>query len=185
VTYLSFGLAMTLSLVCLVAAASKVAGVRAFRGFVGTLAETGVPPGLARPAGVALVGTELAVAALLPWPATRTVGAALAVVLLAGLTTGVARAVHHGTTAACRCFGPGRQRLGPTHVRRNATLTAVALLTWATSAWSPDGPAQPAGLGLGAAAATMGALLVIEWENVAALFTPAAAGRPGPARQGR
>lgn len=159
---------LMLAAVCLTAVIGKVAGRDRIRAFGRTLATVGVPRPLLVPVGAAVVAAELGVAALTPWPATALAGALLATALFAVLTAGVVVAVRNRTTASCRCFGLRGTRLGPAHIARNATLTAMAAAAVALSTVRSDDPAT---LVLAVGTATIATLAVVGWEDVAALFT--------------
>ena len=81
----------------------------------------------ARALAVVVAAAE-ALAALLVVPPGlfRTLGLALAVMLLIPLTTVVVRAVVTRQDVACRCFGASEAPLGRAHIVRNAVLLGVA-----------------------------------------------------------
>jgi hypothetical protein len=170
---LAVALRLTLALLCLWAAAGKLAGAAARRGFARMLRGVGVPPRLVAPVGGALLVAELAVAALAPWPRTGLVGSALAAALFAALTVGVARAVRGGSRVECRCFGGRGGRLGPVHVARNATLTAAAVAALLATAAAPGPPPDPLSVAVAALAAAAAVAVVVRWEDVAAVLRPA------------
>jgi hypothetical protein len=99
------------------------------------LADLGLPAVGVLARGVPVA--ELATAALLV--AVPRAGGTVALVLLAGFTAVVARAVARGSTARCTCFGTvSRRPVSVTDLVRNAVLGAVALVaavpSWATVA---------------------------------------------------
>jgi hypothetical protein len=167
VEYLSLALRVGLALIFLAALAGKLSGRQAVAAFGRMLSDLGVPPGLLGPVGVALVAAEVSVVALAPWGTTGLVGSLVAVVLLAALTGGVAAAVRRGSTASCRCFGSRGQRLGSIHVIRNATLTAMAAVAAMATTLADGRTLHPAGAGLSVAAAALGALVIVYWEDLA------------------
>ena len=161
---------LTLAVVCLVAAVGKARDRVAFGEFTRVLGAIGLPGRAARPVAVATVAAELAVAALLPWPATATVGCAAAAALFTVLTVGVAVAVRGGRVVRCRCFGRAGALLGTAHTVRNGLLAAAAVAAWWGSAVAPstDRPGV-AGVAAAAAFAGLAALVVVSWDDLAAL----------------
>jgi hypothetical protein len=176
VSYVALALRLILAAVCLAAVAGKLAGPRSIRAFAGTLSAVGVPSRLVPAVGTAVVGTELSIATLAPWPATGLAGSLLAVGLFAVLTAGVARAVSRGTTATCRCFGGRGRRLNRGHVARNAALTAVAMAAAVTASSGAPG-ASPAGWAGAVAVAALSSLVVVFWDD---LVEPALPRKGGP-----
>jgi hypothetical protein len=169
--YLIAAVQTALGLVFAVSGLSKLAGRRAFDGFVAELRATRLVGARARPVAAAVVAAELAVATALAVPQTRTAGLAAAAGLLAVLTAGVAVTVRRRVRATCRCFGATGSQLGAVHVVRNASLCTVAA---AAAVLTPGIP--PAGLpvfAVGAVAGAVLALLIIRLDDVAALFAKA------------
>jgi methylamine utilization protein MauE len=169
VDYLALALRLTLAFVFLAALAGKLSGRQAVAAFGRMLSDLGVPSGLLGLVGGVLVAAEASVFALAPWEATGLVGSLVAVVLLAALTGGVAMAVRRGSTANCRCFGSRRQRLGSVHVVRNATLTAVAAAATTATVLADGRALHPIGVTLSVAAATLATLVIVYWEDLAAV----------------
>jgi hypothetical protein len=164
-------------LVCLAAVVGKLRGRAAVGEFGAMLVAIRVPPRLVLPVGAAIIGAELLVVGLGPWPRTGVAGMAVAVALFAVFTAGVARAVRHRVTAPCRCFGGGGGQLSTVHVVRNAVLTAVAAVAGAVSAITADSVTLAAAV-IGVLAAGVAAALIVRWEDLAALFVdPPAAPR--------
>jgi hypothetical protein len=119
-------------------------------------------------AAVPTVVTELAAAALLPWPATAAAGTVLAAALFGALTSAVWFAVATGIPARCACFGRLGRPLGPAHVARNLTLTGFAVAAW----WlvgTGSGTLAPAGVLVSTVAGVVLAVVIVRWEDLAAL----------------
>jgi hypothetical protein len=173
------------------AAGAKLRGPGAFRRFRAAIAGTGLVPRSALPwATAALAVTEagtaaglLAAAALVDasTPAgVRAAQAALAVaaVLTAVLIAGVAVVMRRGVAARCACFGAASgQPLGTTHLVRNIVLLALLLAGLAGSPFASH--ATPTGAGVAAITALLTAvaggtvaLVLIRWEDLAALVLP-------------
>ncbi len=166
---IALALRLLLAAVCLVAVVGKLAGRDGVRSFRRSLAGVGVPHRLVGPVGVAVVGAELAVVVLAPWSATAVAGTLVGVALFGVLTVGVARAVRAGTTATCRCFGTNGGRLGRAHVARNATLTVAAVVAVAATLFSGGPVGHPAGMVLAVGVAAIGTLVIVYWEDIAAV----------------
>ncbi|WP_344663581.1 MauE/DoxX family redox-associated membrane protein [Catenulispora yoronensis] len=121
-------LRFTLLLVCVVAFAGKASRRRPVRTLADSLAETGLPPALRRPAAAALLVAELVIAATMAAPATARPGSALAFLFFGVLTVGVAVTVRKANGAKCACFGAAKHELSRIHIARNFTLTLMALV---------------------------------------------------------
>jgi hypothetical protein len=110
---------------------------------------------LGLPAGPALArvvpAAELVVAAaLVGWPP---VGGAASLVMLAGFTVVIARAVRAGVSTGCTCFGAvSAEPVGPTDLIRNVLLAGLAVAAMAAAE-----PVVPTPLAATAAAVTVGA----------------------------
>lgn len=105
-----------------------------------SLVDFGVPERLAPAAVWALVGSELAVAALLAAARTARLGGALALALLVAFSLAAGRQLAAGQTPACNCFGQVHSEpVGPKLLARNALLAAVALVV-VIGAGSDPGP---------------------------------------------
>lgn len=182
-------------------AAAKLRSRAAYRTFRAGLRETALMSERLLPAAVAaLPGAEavtaggLATAAILV--ATAGTGAnpaaeaalAVACLLTATLTAGVALVIRRGTQARCTCFGAGSTRpLGGVHLLRNLALLAVLAGGLTTSPLGHGHPG-PVGTLVAVAIGASAALLFIRWEDLAELFAPIPslrAAAPAPARQGR
>jgi hypothetical protein len=125
--------------------------------------------GLPRAAAVALPIAELALAAALVlapgW------GAALALALLAGFTTFLARAVRAGVQVGCNCFGSARRApVSWVELARNAFLTLAGFV--ALSASRPTVPRAGAVLTVGGA--TVIALVALRFADDRRLDRPTA-----------
>jgi hypothetical protein len=177
-------------------AGTKLRGPSAFRRFRAAIAATGLVPRFALPwVTAALAVTEagaaagLVVAAALVDSPASTVPAsagvlvaqaalAVAAVLTAMLITGVAVVIHRGVAARCACFGAASgQPLGTRHLVRNIVLLALLLAGLAGSPFASH--ATPTGAGVAAVTALLTAvaggtvaLVLIRWEDLAALVLP-------------
>ncbi|GGQ75136.1 MauE/DoxX family redox-associated membrane protein [Couchioplanes azureus] len=164
--YLSTGVRVLLVLVFATAVAGK-AGPARFAAFAGSL--RGIPLARQRPRAAAfgVVAAETGTVALLCAPGTARVGLVAAAALALLLAAGVAGALRTGVQAACRCFGAAAEPLRWHHVVRNlvlATLAAAAAAVGHTTA------AHPAGIALAAGVAAVLALVVIRFDDIAAVF---------------
>lgn len=185
-------------------AGAKLHRRSAFRRFRAAIAGIGLVPRAALPwatAGLAVTeaGTAaglLAAAVLVDAPASAglvdasasagvraaQVALAVAAVLTAVLIAGVAVVIRRGVAARCACFGAASgQPLGTTHLVRNIVLLALLLAGLAGSPFASH--AAPTGAGAAAVTALLTAvvggtvaLVLIRWEDLAALVLP----MPGP-----
>ncbi|GAA3334832.1 hypothetical protein GCM10020358_00780 [Amorphoplanes nipponensis] len=177
--YVAIGCQGLLTVVLLVATASKIRGARALRSFAASLTEMGlVRPRAAVPLAVAVAAAESATLVLLTVPATRRLGFAAGVLLFAVLTAGVGMVLARGSAAACRCFGASAEPLRRRHLVRNAALTGLA---GAGLAAAGSGVAT-AGAIVAFAAGALAGLLVTVLDDVVALFTPLKTARENPWR---
>lgn len=78
--------------------------------------------------GRALPGLEALAAVLVVVPATRRIGAALLLLLLAGFSLAIARTLRSGQRPPCHCFGARPRPIGPDALVRNAALAALAVV---------------------------------------------------------
>ncbi len=167
-----------LGVVFIVSAVSKLRSSTAFAAFTGSVGDMSlVPHALARPIALVVPIGEVLAAVLLLIPATTFAGAVTALVLLTVFTTAITLVLRRGRVASCRCFGASERPFGSRHLVRNALLIAVALAAAATSASAP-GPAQPAAVLLAVCTGTLGALLVVMFDELVELFAPSTAPRP-------
>jgi hypothetical protein len=185
-----------------VSAAGKIRSRAAYRAYRAGLGANHLLPGylLATAAAVLAVGEALTAAwltggtvllaargghasALLAEPAL-----AAATLLTATLTVGLTVAIRRGSAAPCPCFGVRSSRpAGPAHLLRNLVLLG-ALVSGLTLGPVARRPPAPAGLVLALGTAAVAAMLIIRWEDIAEVFTPAPARRrpteAGKARAG-
>ncbi|HTJ76921.1 MAG TPA: MauE/DoxX family redox-associated membrane protein [Acidimicrobiales bacterium] len=150
---LGYACALLLAAVFVRAGAAKLARPGAT---AATFAQLRVPAAAALARTVPVV--ELLVAAGLL--AAPRVGATVALVLLAGFSAVLARAVRSGTVAPCNCFGTARaDPVSSSDLLRNGLLAALALA--ALAAGRPTLPSAAAalagGAGFGAGAAILAA----------------------------
>jgi hypothetical protein len=121
------------------------------------------------------MAAELLVVALIAVPATAAWGLAAALVLDLAFIAAIGSALSRGVQEPCRCFGGAQRALGAREIVRDVilgALTALALL--GAVAGFPD--RAPAGWFIAAVAGSVGALLVVLFDDLAELFFP---GRPG------
>jgi len=168
--YLTFAARLALAFVCLAAAAGKLGGRRQRQEFLRFIRRLDVPDRLVRPVAVGTVAVELAVALLLPWPATGAAGSVLATGLFLTFTLGVWAAIRRGRTPKCFCFGRLGQPLGRGHLVRNAALSGIAATTFGLSLFIAGRPESLAGGVVAVAAAATGSLLLVYWDDLAVLF---------------
>ena len=175
-SYLSLILRIALTAVCLTAVLGKAHSRASLQAFVTSIEQVAravplvkAPNRFATMVAIPTLVAELAVAILLPWPATARIGAVLALLLFATLTTGVWLAVATGVPARCACFGRTSRRLAPAHVARNLILTTAAAITClpTPNAWPP----WPGTVTSTVAGCTL-ATIIVAWEDLATLFTP-------------
>jgi hypothetical protein len=169
--YLAFGCHCLLVMVFACSAVAKL-GRDSFAAF--RLATARLVPafrGMATPLAVAVVCAELAATVLLAVPATAPVGLVLGLALLTAFTVAVAAALRRGETASCNCFGRSTTPLQPRHLVRNALLMTVAVSGLVADLAGQAG-AEVTGMTLAGAAAVVLAVLVLNFDALADLFTP-------------
>jgi hypothetical protein len=178
------GILSMASFVFIASAGSKLRGRPAFQSFRAGLREAAVVPEHLLPATAAvLAGSEAAIAIALAAAAvlvgTGTPGAATAAVLAfiaaalltAALAAGVAGVMRRGISARCACFGAASDLpLGRVQLARNLSLLAAEGAGLALSLQTHR-PAL-AGVAVAILAGLVVALLVVRWEDLAALITP-------------
>ena len=168
--YVAFAARLLLAFVCLAAAAGKLGSRRQHREFLRFVGRSGVPDRLVTPVATGIVAAELTVALLLPWPATGLAGAALATGLFLAFTAGVGAAIRRGRTPRCFCFGRLGQPLGRGHLARNAVLSGTAAVACGLSVVADGRPESLPGGIVAVASAAIGALLLVFWDDLGALF---------------
>lgn len=150
---LSHAAAASLALVLLFGALGKLRDLPAF--VIATEAYGLLPPALVSPVAHALALSEAAAGLLLLPVATRPLGAALALGVLAVASSAVALALRDGRDIDCGCGGAGQGahnglRLSPALLWRNAALLGLGLAALAPVA--PRAVGWPDGLAACAAA---------------------------------
>ncbi|MFI7300862.1 MauE/DoxX family redox-associated membrane protein [Streptomyces sp. NPDC050121] len=171
--YLVAGARGVLGLVFLVSVVGKVAGRPAFTAFVMSVRSLGVVPSvLVRPVARTVIAGEATVCVLMTVPArgAATTGFLVASALLAAFTAGIAVAVHRGTTAPCRCFGPSTTPLGTPHIVRNVVLCAVGVS--GALAVPVDAGARPGGVVVAGVAGLFAGAVVTQLDHLLSLFRP-------------
>lgn len=170
-----------------VSAAAKIRSRAAYRAYRAGLEANHLMPGylLATVAAVLAVGEALTAA----WLTDCTVllaargghasallaesALAAATLLIATLTVGLTVAIRRGSTAPCPCFGVRSPRpTGPAHLLRNLVLLSAVVSGLALGP-AVRRPPTPAGLVLALGTAVVAAMLIIRWEDIAEVFTPA------------
>jgi hypothetical protein len=187
VRYLVLGCVLTLWVVFLVSAASKLGGRSAYSQFV-RATEQLLPPGAPGASVVAAVVVAAEAAAVILLPVLPVVGLLLAAALLLAFGAAVLAAVARGVKAPSRCFGASVRPLGRSHAVRNGALGLPALVAAVGAATAPVSGGtglvanlHPGGVGVAVFGALVLAVLTISFDDVADLFsdrsTPVGAGR--------
>lgn len=142
----------------------------AFRAFRRSLSRgLPVPPVLAAPLSVAVIGAEVVTAVSVAVPATARWGFGLAAVLLSAFTVAVVVMRRRGSTEPCRCFGTSAAPPGRAAVVRNVVLLTTAMFGVAGSSVAARGlPVAAVALAVFAGAVT--ALLLINLDEIAGLL---------------
>ncbi len=163
--------------VLVVAGVGKVRSSAAFQAAADSLPAAALSlPGWLGPRVLAtlLVAAELITAgALVLW--TSAIGFALSTALFLVMTSSLAKLVHDGADARCRCFGTDSGVLSGRHVVRAAALMAAGALGWILQTVAHPGlPVTMTGAGA-AVGGVMAATVIINWDLLVYLRTPAAA----------
>lgn len=176
--YLVVGAVALLCVVFVVSATSKLRDGRAFTAslrdlrllpsrWVRSVAAT-VTVGEVVVAG-GLAGTGILLVARSAGHALTVAVLALAGLLMLVLTTGIALALRRGTGGRCACFGATERPLGRRHLVRNGVLLFAVVLGLAGLG---DGhPVQVAGALIAAGAGALGAVVLIQLDDIVELFT--------------
>jgi hypothetical protein len=188
---LSYLLIILLAVPCVtfgVSARSKLGAQREFAASLRPLRL--VPKGLIRPVAAAITAAEVTVALGLGWavlagfgltpagPAVAVASLIVAVCLVAVLTSGIAVAIRRGTRAPCACFGATAQPLGRRHLVRNGILMCVLVAGLLTVTVAGIETAEVIGAAVAFAAGAVGALFLIRFDDLVALFAPLESARP-------
>ncbi|MDO3703192.1 hypothetical protein Q3W71_16085 [Micromonospora sp. C28SCA-DRY-2] len=197
-SYVSVGLLAVLWWVFAASSWSKARSRTALRAFADSLRPLPLLPArLVDPVAVLVTIAELGLvlgigwsvlAVATGWPAARpgaTLVLVLTLLLLAVLTTGVVLAVRRDTGARCACFGATQQPLGRRHVVRNALLLAVTGAALVTVLVARTHPLAAAGVLVGVATGSVGALILIRLDDLLELFLPTPSTSLAPARRRR
>lgn len=162
--YLDIAARSLLMLVFAVAVISKLRSASAFREFADSLSTLG-----ARRFAGAVVAAETATVVLLAIPVGW--GYLLVIALLTVFIAGIARAIRAGQPVACRCFGAGGRKLGPTHIVRNSLLVLIAAIGLGSGLLT-SGPLDSLALaGIAAAGGAVLSLLFIRWDDMVFLVS--------------
>jgi hypothetical protein len=155
----------------LIAATTKLrsrATLRAFESSIRAL-DLLAPPWV-RPVAAVIIAWELAAATLLAIPVTVGAGfGAVGLLLVAFLGASLA-ALGRGARVACRCFGASTRPMGPTHIARDGVLLVAAVAGGLGAVALPTEAPQPAGMAVALAAAGVGVILVVAFDDLVGLF---------------
>lgn len=169
--YLALGIRCLIGAVFLASFSGKVAGRGAFDRFAASLRDMQVVPSRStRSVARYVVAAECAVWVLLAVPerAAAVAGFVLAGGLLAVFAAGIALSLRQGVRAPCRCFGVSAAPLGPRHVVRNLTLTALAVT--GAAAVPAAGTVGAGGAAVAASAGLLLGALVTVLDDILDLF---------------
>jgi hypothetical protein len=164
-SYVLNGATCALAITFGLASAGKL---RARHEFVASLRQLGVPAGLRSWLAWLLPAAELLTAGMLLTPATRAVGAMVALALLSVFTVVAIRSARSGGRVRCTCFGSHGGTLGIGHALRNGLLGALALTEILA-----EHPSQPTQIGPSAVACAAGVLVGVafsRWDELIFLF---------------
>jgi hypothetical protein len=168
-TVLEVALRTVLAVVFGVAFASKIRTRAAFAEFARSLGDVGWLRGRSRRAAAgAIPAAEAGTALLLVPPATAAWGFGAAAARLAAFTAVTASGVARGQRIRCRCFGAGASQIGPAQIARNVVLLALALAGLGLEPVSHGG-VSAAGLVLAIGLALPAGLVLVRWDDLAAL----------------
>jgi hypothetical protein len=157
--------------VFLVSVLSKLWGRAALAEFIRWVASLRlVPRRWSRPLAYCAVAAEVGALILLAVPSTVVLGLAHGTVLLAMLTGAIVVTLRRGDRAPCRCFGAGTARLGLPHVIRNLVLIAVCGTGLAVAPFGPGMALHPVGVMITLLGAAVIVLLVLQFDDLVALF---------------
>ncbi|MFG2000567.1 MauE/DoxX family redox-associated membrane protein [Spirillospora sp. NPDC048911] len=152
-------------------AAAKAGGRAAFTDFRGWLSSAAaVPAHAAAPVAAGLVALEAATAVAVLVPALALAGFVSAVLLLVAFSAGVRSMMRRRVGVPCRCFGKGRRPPGVLHLLRNGALLAVAAAGGVLTAADATPPPVEGATLLAAVAGGTVALLLINLEEIVALY---------------
>jgi hypothetical protein len=159
--------------VFLASVVTKVQGRAALTGFVSWVdALRLLPRRWARPAAYSAIAAEAGAAVLSAVPTSAPLGFAGGAALLSVFTAGIAAKIRAGDRMPCRCFGASTTRLGWSHVVRNLTLLAVCIAGLAASAAAAGSAWHPVAVTVTLVSAAAVVLLVVRFDDLAALLTP-------------
>lgn len=174
--YVEFGCRAVLAMVFLFAAANKLRGRHELAEFNIAVSAFGVPAVWSWPIAVSIVALELAVAIAVAFDVTAGIGLCMAASLLLCFSVAIASALSRGVSTSCRCFGASTRPLGVRHIVRNAILLLITAAASAKFLLSPPMTSadswNPAFMVLAAFSAVVVALLLIAFEDLAALVQP-------------
>lgn len=153
---------------------AAVGKLRAFGRVRRQVSELGlVPPALVGGTAVLLVGAELVCAITVAIPPLRVVGLVLASGLLVAFCCGITVVLRRGVRAQCACFGRSGEPLRPQHLVRNGLLLIVAVGGLVIAGTVEHAAVHGAGVAIAVGVGLVGAALVVEFDDLAELFSPA------------
>lgn len=157
-----------IGLVFLVSFASKALNLHAFEHTIASFSV--LPKGWSRPASVCFVAGEIAVAILITLGGQFLApGFALAILLLAVFTLGLASVLARRLRVSCNCFGPSSQLVSPYDICRNLGFIVCATVGLAVLDVSPSTLQWIEWLLIGLVAAVVAAVW-INLRDIAQLF---------------
>ncbi|GIH74076.1 MauE/DoxX family redox-associated membrane protein [Planobispora longispora] len=165
--YLELSCRALLALVFTVSAAGKARNTASWRSFTRSLTDLGIAARWAPPAAVTVTAAEALTAASLVWAPSARIGYMLAAGMLLIFTTVIWRTVRREATVRCACFGPSGAPMSRRHLFRNGLLLAVTAGGWALA--RPGGAHEAAGVAIALGAAFTAGMLVVRFDDLAAL----------------
>lgn len=156
---------------------SKVRSAAQWRAFSSWIGSLPLGPLHVKAAPGALAAAEVLVVILVAVPATAAAGLVAGSVLCLALTTGLYVAERAGSREPCHCFGASSEPLSGRHVARNALLLAAAVAGAACAVADRARTAQPAELAFTVTGGLAAAIVVIFFDDIAAMSRPAVSAR--------
>jgi hypothetical protein len=167
-TTLEMSCRLALALVFLIAATSKTVRRGGLDGFARAIQGFGIPKRRVVVVAAVVVAVEVSIMVLLALlPA---IGYLVALFLLSGFTAVITRALRHGRSVACRCFGASETPISRSTVVRNAVLAVLAVAGLICRCMMPPAPiiSPP---WLAALIGLIAGLLLTRWDDLTFLIT--------------
>lgn len=159
--------------VFLASVVSKVWGRAALGEFVLWVGSLRVLSGRwSRPLAYGAVAAEAGAPVLLATPRTALLGLGYGAMLLTVFTVAIVATVRRGDRRPCRCFGRGTNRMGRPHVVRNLALIAICGTGLLGSVFATSPAWHPVGVIITLLCAAVVNLLVLQFDDLIALFIP-------------